>query len=231
MNFSFKVGDEITFKSAMMKSDFLRLEANQYIYEHCFDYDIAEVVLVEDGRLYLKTREVGSSSIHENEYHMFSTVKPTPYTKVDEPDLSSISTLEKRLKLDNIINQIDIIRNLEIDDCPADIKSQLIKLFSIAYDSEPNYKGIEYCHALKLRWSRDPSLVLLTKLGLGQWRKSVNQSSITNFDDCIYFLVCKRHVNVALHWLNGGRIEYMVGGTWVECNPSEFPEYIEYRKL
>jgi hypothetical protein len=57
------------------------------------------------------------------------------------------------------------------------------------------------------RWADDTSLVRLTKFS-GDWNVCKEHSRIPWWEDYQYFLVCEKHVDVALHWLNGGKIEY-----------------------
>jgi hypothetical protein len=50
---------------------------------------------------------------------------------------------------------------------------------------------------------------------------------------CEYFVVCAKHADAALHWLNGGKIEYLskINGLWQEHGKPSFLENYKYRKV
>ena len=87
------------------------------------------------------------------------------------------------------------------------------------------------------KWRLDTSLVVLYKsTHYRDWRKSSFQISPTWELDSEYFLVCEKHVEVALHWLNGGEVEICADGSvWKTLNKqtsgynAEFYKPWEYR--
>ena len=86
------------------------------------------------------------------------------------------------------------------------------------------------------RWVDDTSLIILFNRNEG-WFKSHNQVLPKWLDYNKYFLVCEKHVEVALHWLNNGEIETSDGDDWFTVKPVEthpcaevlFNEQHEYR--
>lgn len=84
------------------------------------------------------------------------------------------------------------------------------------------------------KWLNDTSLVILYKDG--KWEKLFNQDYPMWMGDLKYFLVCEKHVEVALYWLNGGDIQLKSScQKWLgtSADRGNFPIYfdpdIEYR--
>lgn len=96
---------------------------------------------------------------------------------------------------------------------------------------------MKHVHAeLIKRWADDTSLVILSKLDDLDWARACNQVVPPWCYDVEYFLVCKRHVDIALHWLNGGSTEYLdCNGDWRDLkdfsgdNPTVFSPIHNYR--
>ncbi len=57
------------------------------------------------------------------------------------------------------------------------------------------------------RWADNTSLVVLIESGNGEWIVDAHQKHPNWLVLSEYFLACKKHVDVALHWLNCGEVE------------------------
>ncbi len=83
------------------------------------------------------------------------------------------------------------------------------------------------------RWVDDTSLVILYKdLVYESWRESYEQNTPKWSVVAEYFLVPEKHIEVALHWLNGGEVQEMsYTGEWStqECGVPSFMSHLEYR--
>lgn len=84
------------------------------------------------------------------------------------------------------------------------------------------------------RWTDDTSLVVLYKsTHYRDWRKSSFQISPTWERDSEYFLVCEKHVEVALHWLNGAEVQLLQScgsyHTYIKGRTPNFNKEYEYR--
>ena len=64
------------------------------------------------------------------------------------------------------------------------------------------------------RWAGDASLSLLVVDCNDMWVKSNYQDSPKSIKTEECFLVCGKHEDAALHWLNGGEIECNSTGNW-----------------
>ena len=81
-----------------------------------------------------------------------------------------------------------------------------------------------------VRWARDTSLVVLCSNVPNHWR--INH--MPNWQADSYFLVCEKHVHVALAWLSGSELQVNSGDTgWVGLSLQEgyplFYVYLDYR--
>ena len=91
---------------------------------------------------------------------------------------------------------------------------------------------MEHKHATLIKqWADDTSLVVLGK-DTGSWVKLLVDPKW--FIHKQYFIVCSKHVEVALHWLNGGDVERLFAGHelgWckLQIEGAEFYESCEYR--
>ena len=99
---------------------------------------------------------------------------------------------------------------------------------------------MEHKHSeLIKRWADDTSLVILYKNQYGTtWKESQEQKNPHWFGGVEYFLVCEKHAEVALHWLNGGDVQSRLGCvSWATgenintlgISESFFPEEFEMR--
>jgi hypothetical protein len=85
------------------------------------------------------------------------------------------------------------------------------------------------------RWADDTSLVILVQTGEeGGWVVSGKQLQPNWFEQDKYFLVCREHVDVCLHWLNGGEVERFYDGHKQEWSlvtlEQLFYSDVDYRK-
>jgi hypothetical protein len=81
------------------------------------------------------------------------------------------------------------------------------------------------------QWVDNTCLVVLTiTRDSKDWYKSSDQVNPLWTKDAEYFLVPEKHVEVALHFLNGGEVELMdSSGKWVDTIEPDFIEVYEYR--
>ena len=83
------------------------------------------------------------------------------------------------------------------------------------------------------RWADDTSLVRLVKLDSGEgflWSESLHQGAdMLWLGDVEYFLVCEKHVEVALHWLNGGEVDVWSVVGWGGISEPHFDLTCKYR--
>ena len=96
---------------------------------------------------------------------------------------------------------------------------------------------MEHKHAALIkRWADDTSLVILVNIesaipyeGIDKWGVSSSRFPPRWYENLEYFLVCKKHKEVALHWLNGGDIEFKIWLDVSELDNIDFQEVQEYR--
>jgi hypothetical protein len=80
------------------------------------------------------------------------------------------------------------------------------------------------------RWADNPRLIVLAQACTeGAWIVSTRQNTPTWLAQNNYFLVCERHVDVALHWLNGGELLLNAGGRWYTTSEPEFDSQCTYK--
>jgi hypothetical protein len=88
-----------------------------------------------------------------------------------------------------------------------------------------------HCELIR-KWSGDVSKVVLYN-DHGTW--VVTETPVWHVDRK-YFVVCEKHADAALHWLNGGRVECRETvapsrAPWRRCNKPNFYDDYEYRKV
>ena len=93
---------------------------------------------------------------------------------------------------------------------------------------------MEHKHAALIkRWADDTSLLALYKDRHENWCNDGQPNQPRWFSSHEYFLVCEKHVEVALHWLNGGELEFKYSPKkWLdvsELDHLDFQEVQEYR--
>jgi hypothetical protein len=82
------------------------------------------------------------------------------------------------------------------------------------------------------RWADDDSLIVLAKnKHHPDWNElgnSVQEAPCWNHDS-EYFLVCEKHVEVALRFLNGGVVMINAGGNWYATDEPSFDSQCKYK--
>ena len=81
------------------------------------------------------------------------------------------------------------------------------------------------------KWAEDTSQVVLFNVS-DHWEALLTAAPSWNPKNK-YFLVCEEHVDMALHWLNGGQVEIMhpQEGTFMRTNNPQFVAGYVYRKV
>ena len=109
-----------------------------------------------------------------------------------------------------------------------------VVLYFFFFNSMENQMKHKHNKLIK-QWADNTSLIRLHRPVHQEdpWRKHTEQTFPRWFDDIEYFLVPEKHVEVALHWLNGGEVEmYADDGIWLSYERGEKPDFIpkfEYR--
>ena len=100
------------------------------------------------------------------------------------------------------------------------------------YQPEPRLqpKTAPHVHAkLIKKWADDTSQIVFVKSKkLGSW---FAMDPLWNAD-FEHFVVCAKHADIALHWLNGGKVEFYghTTGNWRIIDHPTFDRGLEYRK-